>query len=234
MRLSADLHPELVIARSQTDQLFDLLDPAAIYDRPIAERNRIIFYLGHLEAFDWNHLGRRCLNIPSFHPTFDGLFERGIDPEPGQLPSDQPKDWPAESEVRAYNKRVREELDRHWAQAPRDRRQMVIEHRQMHAETFAYMLHNLDPEKKRRQPQPDVLPLTSRRPEMITIPAGYATLGQARNGEFGWDNEFQENRIFVPEFSIMKFKVTNGEYLEFVREGGSPSHFWQRSGDVWL
>src|ERR1700747_142011 len=99
MRLSDDLHQELVLSRSQTDQLFVLLDPGSLYDLPIPERNRIIFYLGHLEAFDWNHLGRRCLDIPSFHPTFDQLFERGIDPEPGQLPSDLPKDWPSVAEV---------------------------------------------------------------------------------------------------------------------------------------
>src|SRR3984885_2127589 len=143
MRLSADLHHELAVARTQTDQLFELLDPAALYDRPIPERNRVVFYLGHLEAFDWNHLGRRCLDLPSFHPDFDGLFERGIDPEPGQLPSDPPKHWPSIQEVRAYNNRVREKRDARWEETPHERRQMVIGHRRMHAETFSYMLHNL-------------------------------------------------------------------------------------------
>src|SRR5580698_9589142 len=114
MRLSADLRQELIAARSQTDLLFELLNPAALYDRPIAERNRIIFYLGHLEAFDWNHLAGRCLDLPSFHPEFDSLFERGIDPEPGQLPSDQPRDWPRVTEVQAYNNRVRGKLDDLW------------------------------------------------------------------------------------------------------------------------
>src|SRR5689334_10883325 len=127
MRLSADLHQELVVARSQTDQLFHILDPAALYDRPIPERNRIIFYLGHLEAFDWNHLARKCLDVPSFHPSFDSLFERGIDPDPGQLPSDTPGDWPSVEEVRSYNARSREKLDALWEEFPRERRQMVIE-----------------------------------------------------------------------------------------------------------
>ncbi len=45
-------------ARSQTDALFRLIVPDALYDRPIPERHRLIFYLGHLEAFDWNLLGR--------------------------------------------------------------------------------------------------------------------------------------------------------------------------------
>jgi formylglycine-generating enzyme required for sulfatase activity len=234
MRLSADLHQELLSARAQTDQLFDLLDPSALYDRPIPERNRIIFYLGHLEAFDWNHLGRRCLDLPSFHPSFDTLFERGIDPDPGQLPSDQPKDWPSVAEVRMYNGQVREKLDNWWKETPLDRRQMIIEHRQMHAETFAYMLHNLPAEKKIRQPEPDLEITTSPLPEMIAIPDGCATLGQPDGGAFGWDNEFQENRIFVPAFRILRYKVTNREYLEFVRQGGTPSYFWVAGANGWL
>ena len=43
-------------ARPQTDLLFSLLTPSAIYERPVPERHRLIFYLGHLEAFDWNHM----------------------------------------------------------------------------------------------------------------------------------------------------------------------------------
>ena len=41
-------------ARAGTDALFGLVRPEAFYDRPVPERHRIIFYVGHLEAFDWN------------------------------------------------------------------------------------------------------------------------------------------------------------------------------------
>ena len=44
-------HEFLADARRQTDRLFDLVRPDALYERPIPERHRIIFYLGHLEAF---------------------------------------------------------------------------------------------------------------------------------------------------------------------------------------
>jgi len=39
-------------ARESSDALFALVRPSALYDRPIPERHRIIFYIGHLEAFD--------------------------------------------------------------------------------------------------------------------------------------------------------------------------------------
>jgi hypothetical protein len=44
----------LAQARAGTDALFGLVRPDALYERPVPERHRIIFYLGHLEAFDWN------------------------------------------------------------------------------------------------------------------------------------------------------------------------------------
>ncbi|MBV9479927.1 MAG: hypothetical protein JO249_04125, partial [Acidobacteria bacterium] len=61
-------------ARMRSDELFSIVRPDAIYERPIPERHRIIFYLGHLEAFDWNLLRERALDLASFHPEFDRLF----------------------------------------------------------------------------------------------------------------------------------------------------------------
>src|SRR5580698_9506105 len=59
------LRREIAFAREQTDSLFGLIGPETLYSRPIAERHRLIFYLGHFEAFDWNLLGRSSLNAPS-------------------------------------------------------------------------------------------------------------------------------------------------------------------------
>src|SRR4029077_14723327 len=85
---------ELSEARARSDALFDLVRPEAFYERPIAERHRIIFYLGHLEAFDWNLFGRELGELKLFAPSFDKLFAFGIDPLKGDLPDDQPGDWP--------------------------------------------------------------------------------------------------------------------------------------------
>ncbi|HMC74113.1 MAG TPA: hypothetical protein VKG87_07405, partial [Terriglobales bacterium] len=51
-----ELLERLTEARVQTDEIFQVVKPEALYDRPIAERHRIVFYIGHLEAFDWNLL----------------------------------------------------------------------------------------------------------------------------------------------------------------------------------
>src|ERR1700727_168921 len=106
----SSMSAQLNAARAQTDELFSLLDPAALYDRPVAERHRLIFYLGHVEAFDWNLMSERALGKSPLHPSFDRLFAFGIDPEPGRAPADTPSDWPREVEVRSYVERVRAEL----------------------------------------------------------------------------------------------------------------------------
>src|ERR1017187_5641893 len=133
MTPNAELRQALYRARQQTDSLFDLVDPAALYERPIPERHRLVFYLGHLEAFDWNLLGR-ALDMPAFHAGFDQLFSFGIDPGSGDLPTDRPADWPAADEVRDYNARVRGTLDAALARAPEELMHVAIEHRLMHGE----------------------------------------------------------------------------------------------------
>ena len=225
---------ELESARTASDELFALLSPGALYERPIPERHRLVFYLGHLEAFDWNLVCRNTLDIPSFHPTFDHLFAFGIDPEPGKQASDQPSDWPSRNEVEHYNRRTRETIDRLLPDVPAQIAQVAIEHRLMHAETLAYLIHNL-PYSQKRSPNggENGRPHAHSDGQMIDVPAGRATLGRARQ-RFGWDNEFDEHEADVPAFRISKYKVTNGDYLKFVREGAKAPHYWLQSGDEWM
>ena len=61
--MERNLTAELESARVTTDDLFALLAPEALYERPIPERHRLIFYLGHLEAFDWNLIARTTLDV---------------------------------------------------------------------------------------------------------------------------------------------------------------------------
>jgi hypothetical protein len=130
----------LARARTTTDVLFDLVRPEAFHARPVPERHRTIFYFGHLEAFDWNLLCQ-ALEVPSFHQEFDRLFAFGIDPEPGQLPQDRHSDWPEKAAVQRYNQHVRQALDDLSNQVPGQVLSIALEHRLMHAETFAYLLH---------------------------------------------------------------------------------------------
>jgi iron(II)-dependent oxidoreductase len=231
--ISRALEERLGSARRLTDSIFNLLKPGAIYSRPIPERHRLIFYLGHLEAFDWNLIARKTIGVDSFSQQFDTLFEFGIDPPVGQAAADQPSDWPSVEEIQAYNRRVRAHLDELLESAPEQILHVALEHRLMHAETLAYLLHNLPYEQKNSTALPLVYSTSRLANPMIEIPPGLATLGQKR-GEFGWDNEFAEHQVNVPGFRVGKYKITNGEYLDFVREGASAPHFWTEHDNRWF
>ena len=231
LRAGEELLRVLDESRALTDELFDVVREDAFYDRPIPARHRIAFYLGHLEAFDWNLIGTRVLGLDSFQKEFDNLFAFGIDPVGGGLPADQPSDWPAREEIERYNQRVRQTLDHalakvSFAEPSQPLLQdgyilnVAIEHRLMHASTLAYMLHQLPVERKYRQAAAHVPRAPIVNPKMVQIPPGTATLGRPRNDDFGWDNEFETWTVSVPAFSIDAHNVTNSQFLEFMDAGG--------------
>jgi len=222
-------------ARERSDALFKFVREAALYDRPIPERHRFVFYLGHLEAFDRNLLGDILgLGAKSFHPEFDRLFAFGIDPVGGGLPSDLASDWPSLEAAHDYVSRIRSALDEKLAQrilesraATRDGFSLdtllnaAVEHRLMHLETLAYMLHQLPFDKKVRPVSSSTLATALVTPRMIEIPAGIATMGLSRSaGSFGWDNEFEAHQTLVPAFEMDRFMVTNRQYLDFISACG--------------
>jgi ergothioneine biosynthesis protein EgtB len=239
----------LAASRSLTDELFRIVRAEALYDRPIPERHRIVFYIGHLEAFDWNLIAGQALGLGPAHKEFDRLFAFGIDPVGGDLPDDQPSDWPRLSAINAYNLRTREAIDdllnghsrpsaSYWQYPEELILNVAIEHRLMHAETLAYMLHQLTPEQKfaPRSYRTFASPPTRQIPSsMIDIPAGPATLGTPRGESFGWDNEFEEHSIHVPAFAISSHNITNGEFLNFVNQGGyDDQRFWSAADWAWI
>ncbi len=224
-------------ARAETDALFGIVKPEAMYDRPIPERHRIVFYVGHLEAFD-----RNLLSDPDHaQGEFDRLFAFGIDPVGGNLPADVPQDWPRLETVYEYRDQTRNKVDRILSGfasrtdvAFEQKLNVAIEHRLMHAETLAYIFHQLPFDKKRRLDLPG---LKAVRPstQSVFIPAGHATLGLRRaSGEFGWDNEFEAHAVQVLEFTIDRHKVTNGEFLQFLNTGGyDEQSFWTPEDWKW-
>src|SRR6476661_3233701 len=91
--------------RERSRRLFDLIDPEVYYTRPIALRNPIVFYEGHLPAFSVIAFLRRGLAAPPVDPRFESLFERGIDPETeaSAVPrSGASTVWPSRDDVRAF------------------------------------------------------------------------------------------------------------------------------------
>jgi ergothioneine biosynthesis protein EgtB len=244
----AALLQRFTTTRERSRRLFDVLTPDAYYARPIRLRHPIVFYEGHLAAFNFNTLVKRALGGQGIDERLERLFARGIDPEDDREGSrSQPGRWPTRQEVRAFadeaDRRVADALASEPIEQPGhpllDRAEaahVILEHEAMHQETMQYLWHELPYWQKHpvdnATPDAGVPPP----PEKIAVPAGSATLG-ARRGEipFGWDNEFDAVAVSVPGFDIDRYNVTNADFLEFVEAGGyADERWWTREAFAWI
>lgn len=233
-QLRQQLAAQLVAARARTDALFKLVTEAALFERPIAERHRLIFYLGHLEAFDWNLVCRDALGQAPLNASFEKLFAFGIDPLDGQSPGDAPSDWPSAAQIRAWGAAARGAVDEAIARAPLAgwleggwAARIAIEHRLMHEETLCYLLQRTPLRLKR----PGLLPTLSTQSAVdapIHIPAGLVALGLSRATapHLGWDNEYEQHAVQVPAFTVSRLPVSNAQWLEFLEAGGYQERAW--------
>jgi ergothioneine biosynthesis protein EgtB len=74
---------------------------------------------------------------------------------------------------------------------------------------------------------------------MVEIEGGLFELGAQRSGDpdlsgphsqaFAWDNEKPAHTVFLQDFAIDRAPVSNGDYLEFIHEGGYQDFGWWHS-----
>jgi iron(II)-dependent oxidoreductase len=231
--------------RARTASLFAVVTDEAYYEQPIALRHPIVFYEGHLPAFSLNTLVKKAHGRHGVDERLERLFARGIDPE-DERGGSQGAGWPARAEVRAFveaaDALVIDALEHAPLEAAgnplldgADAVYTILEHEAMHQETLLYMWHRLPYDRKRRptnyQVQADGPPISH---EAIAVEGGRVRLGVSRGSiPFGWDNEFGELLEDVAPFSVGRYNITNGDYLEFVEAGGEQPAFWENVDGQW-
>ena len=210
-----------------------------------------MFYEGHLPAFSLIAFVERGLGLPRVDDRLERLFERGIDPD--SVDSAVPRSgadtrWPARDEVLDFGARAdaaivgaleSAEFDlsgtTHRAMQRGEAVFTALEHEAMHQETLLYMWHRLPHAQKRAPGRLRYEIAAAPAASTAAVPAGTATIG-ARPGaiQFGWDNEFGEQRVAVAGFEIDTHSVTNADYRAFVEAGGySTRAWWSESGWAW-
>ena len=71
-------------------------------------------------------------------------------------------------------------------------------------------------------------------PEFISFPEGVYSIGHTGEG-FCFDNELQRHKVYLQNFKIQKQLVTQGEYLEFMNDGGYEKfQYWHAEGWDWV
>jgi iron(II)-dependent oxidoreductase len=236
--------------RARSAALFDLLDDEAYYARPIALRQPIVFYEGHLPAFSFNTLVKRGLGRPSIDAPLEALFARGIDPEETAASAHASSDarWPTREQVKDFAARADEQVLDALAHGDIDQPDhpllhrseaalCILEHEAMHQETLLYMWHQI-PYSQKRRPSGYAPRVEGASPPhaWVQVPDGVATLGvEALSEAFTWDNERPACVEPVPAFAIERHNVTNEQYMAFMDAGGyADERWWQPNDWAWI
>ena len=99
-----------------------------------------------------------------------------------------------------------------------------LEHEMQHQELLVYDIKHLLCD----QFQPKIKPLPKpllKVGGVAEIEGGMFWLGFAGE-EFSWDNEKPAHQVFLQDFQIDRGLVTNGQFLEFMRDGGYQNFRW--------
>ena len=109
-------------------------------------------------------------------------------------------------------------------------------HEGMHAEALAYTRQTLGYPPPTFLNAPVSAVIDSRAcPGDVEIPGGKFVIGASKEFPFVFDNEKWAHEVEVETFRIARAPVTNGEFLEFVDEGGyRERHYWSDDGWQWL
>ena len=129
------------------------------FTRPIALRNPIVFYEGHLPAFSVISFLKRGLGRAGIDERLETLFARGIDPDSEQqaVPrSGADTRWPSRAAILDYARAADDEIvaameraefdvtgREHAAMADGEAIFTALEHEAMHQETLLYMWRRL-------------------------------------------------------------------------------------------
>jgi ergothioneine biosynthesis protein EgtB len=115
--------------------------------------------------------------------------------------------------------------------------ELGFQHEYQHQELMVYDLQNLLGDKYTpvfKNNQPVLNGKENVKKEMIKIPGGIFEMGFSEEefpGEFSYDIEKPLHKIYLNDFLIDKFPVTNGDFLEFIEDGGYENYkFWLSDG----
>ena len=230
------------------ERLFEtLVSDEGFYLRPQPLRQPLIFYFGHTAVFFVNKLMLARGLSARVDPEMESLFAIGVDEMSWDDLSDEHHQWPTVASVRAYRRRV-QKLVRDYIQtvsftmpvdwdSPLWPVVMGIEHERIHLETSSVLLRQAPLNALRRNPQflPSKLSGPAPDNELLSVPGATVRLGKQRDhGLYGWDNEYGKAEFEVPSFQASRYLVSNGEFREFVDDGGyANDEWWDDEGLGW-
>ncbi len=231
------------------ERIFDCLTgDQAFLARATPLRHPLIFYYGHTAVFFVNKLHVAKLIPERLDPELESMLAIGVDEMSWDDLDESHYNWPTPQRVKAYRDRVRELVDDFILRTPialpvgwDDPMWIVmmgIEHERIHLETTSVLIRQLPIELVRPNALfPECGQTSADFPvnRLLPVQGGQFRLGKSRDDRlYGWDNEYGEMDVEVRGYLASQYLVSNGEYLDFVNQGGyeTESH-WTEEGWRW-
>jgi ergothioneine biosynthesis protein EgtB len=248
----SDLEQTLARVRAQT---VDLCRPLEIEDhvvQPVEDASPPKWHLGHttwffeqviLARYEPDYRPHDDLYGYVFNSYYESFGTRVARPSRGTLSR------PTVREVLRYRAAVDERMARLFQSVPEEDWPVVadlvvvgINHEQQHQELLVTDIKSIyacnplrpvyRPSGPAARPTEGVASSTGRAGHVASVgfDGGVVEIGRKQEG-FAWDNERPSHCVFLQPFRLHQRLVTNGEYLEFVNDGGySEFRHWLSDG----
>ena len=233
------------------EKLFGLLkEKDFIYEQPNTLRHPLIFYYGHTATFFINKLLIANIIKTRVNEQYESIFAIGVDEMSWDDLNHKHYTWPTYKQTKAYRDEVKQivldlidniefTLPINW-DSPMWIILMGIEHENIHIETSSVLLRELDIKFLKED---EIFIYVNKgsetypKNELINVKGSTVLLEKDRSNPiyYGWDNEFSFHKAEIKDFQASKYLVSNGEFLEFVKEGGyNKPELFTEEGKEWL
>lgn len=229
--------------RSYTEKLMEPLSVEDHLSQPIVDVSPPKWHLGHTTWFFETFILKAFVaDYKEFDPTFNFLFNSYYETVGKRLLRDMRGTMtrPSLEKVYQYRKYVDERMNDYLSDQPSQETLELLElglnHEQQHQELFLtdfkYILgvqpfhpvydSNFSESK------------TEAKAEWIDIKEGLYEIGFKEKG-FCFDNELGAHKVYLPNFKISSALVTNGQWIDFINDGGYTNFkFWHSEGWAWV
>ncbi|MEP0985368.1 ergothioneine biosynthesis protein EgtB [Ekhidna sp.] len=230
--------------RAQTQFLCDPLEIEDFVVQPVMDVSPLKWHLGHTTwFFETFILKPNVSGYQEFHPKYPLLFnsyyisagERWSRENRGQLTR------PTVKEVFEYRSYVNDEMEKFLTGAVPEEIASVavlgLNHEQQHQELFLYDIKRILGDNPLHPPyrtdKRNFQDIEVKR-NWLNVDEGIYDVGYQGN-DFHFDNEEGRHKVFLHNYKIASQLVTNGEYLEFIKDGGYTNHMlWLSEAWDWV